>query len=139
MGFSGASLMIGFGLTSASGQITGYLLALGAAFIWSSYSLLVKKLGNINSATVGLFSILAGLCSLLFSAAFEPTPQLNQKNWLYIFLIGLGPLGLSFYTWNAALKKVDARVLGGLTYLTPLLSTLWFATFLWFFMFMRML
>ena len=38
--------------------------------------------------------------------------------------IRLGPLGGAFFLWDAALKRGDARQIGVLSYLTPLLSTL---------------
>jgi drug/metabolite transporter (DMT)-like permease len=42
--------------------------------------------------------------------------------------MGLGPLGGAFFLWDAALKRGDARQIGVLSFLTPLLSTL---TLLW--------
>jgi drug/metabolite transporter (DMT)-like permease len=39
-------------------------------------------------------------------------------------LLGIGPLGGSFFLWDAALKRGDARQIGVLSFLTPLLSTL---------------
>ena len=36
----------------------------------------------------------------------------------------MGPLGGSFFLWDAALKRGDARQIGVLSFLTPLLSTL---------------
>jgi drug/metabolite transporter (DMT)-like permease len=43
-------------------------------------------------------------------------------------VLGLGPLGGAFFLWYAALKRGDARQIGVLSFLTPLLSTL---TLLW--------
>jgi drug/metabolite transporter (DMT)-like permease len=37
--------------------------------------------------------------------------------------MGLGPLGAAFYLWDAALKGGDAREIGLLSFITPLLST----------------
>jgi drug/metabolite transporter (DMT)-like permease len=39
-------------------------------------------------------------------------------------VLGLGPLGGAFFLWDAALKRGDARQIGVLSFLTPLLSTL---------------
>ena len=39
-------------------------------------------------------------------------------------MLGVGPLGLSFYCWDAALKRGDPRVIATMSYFTPLLSTL---------------
>ena len=51
-------------------------------------------------------------------------PFLTSRDWLFLVLLGLGPMGVAFYTWDAALKRGDSRVIGALAYLTPLLSTL---------------
>ncbi|MFM8576801.1 MAG: EamA/RhaT family transporter, partial [Limnohabitans sp.] len=37
--------------------------------------------------------------------------------------MGLGPLGAACFLWDAALKRGDARQIGLLSFLTPLLST----------------
>jgi drug/metabolite transporter (DMT)-like permease len=34
-------------------------------------------------------------------------------------------MGSAFFVWDRALKDGDPRVIGSITYLTPLLSTLW--------------
>jgi len=46
------------------------------------------------------------------------------QDWQLIALLGLGPLGGAFFLWDAALKRGDARQIGVLSFLTPLLSTL---------------
>ncbi|EKD98423.1 MAG: hypothetical protein ACD_23C00444G0002, partial [uncultured bacterium] len=38
-------------------------------------------------------------------------------------VLGLGPLGASFFLWDKALKLGDARHIGILSYITPLAST----------------
>jgi len=42
-----------------------------------------------------------------------------------MILLGLGPMGSAFFLWDKALKEGDPRAIGSITYLTPLLSTLW--------------
>jgi drug/metabolite transporter (DMT)-like permease len=34
-------------------------------------------------------------------------------------------MGSAFFFWDMAMKEGDPRVIGSITYLTPLLSTLW--------------
>jgi len=34
-------------------------------------------------------------------------------------------MGSAFFLWDKALKEGDPRAIGSITYLTPLLSTLW--------------
>ena len=48
---------------------------------------------------------------------------LRGKDWLLIVLLGIGPMGLAFLTWDIAIKQGDPRAVGALAYLTPLLST----------------
>jgi drug/metabolite transporter (DMT)-like permease len=58
----------------------------------------------------------------------EPSVRLSAQDWLLIGLMGLGPMGAAFFLWDKALKTGDARHIGILSYLTPLLST---AALLW--------
>ena len=57
-------------------------------------------------------------------AVLEPRAALSLRDVALIALLGLGPLGGAFFLWDAALKRGDARQIGVLSYLTPLLSTL---------------
>ena len=54
----------------------------------------------------------------------EPAVALSPRDWGLIAVMGLGPLGAAFFLWDAALKRGDARHIGLLSFLTPLLSTL---------------
>ena len=134
VGFVGAALAIagaasptsGFGSADAVGgsPAWGYLAALGSAFIWSSYSLLTRRVAMFPTAAVGLFGLVSGLLSLLCHAAFEAPVSLSTREWLLIVAMGLGPLGAAFFLWDAAIKRGDPRRIGVLSYLTPLASTM---------------
>jgi len=130
LGFAGAALAIlGAGGGSADAVWAwGYIPALGSAFIWASYSLLTKRVRSFPTAAIGSFALVSGLLSLLCHAWLEPATALSTQDWGLIALMGLGPLGGAFFLWDAALKRGDARQIGVLSFLTPLLSTL---TLLW--------
>jgi drug/metabolite transporter (DMT)-like permease len=106
----------------------GFVAAAGGAFVWSSYSLLSKRLAQTGhaypTAAIGTFGVVSGLLSLACHAVLEPAVSLSARDGLLIAALGLGPLGGAFFLWDAALKKGDARQIGVLAYLTPLLSTL---------------
>lgn len=127
MGFGGAALAIGGasgglgGMSSA--YLWGYLCALGAAFLWASYSLLTRRVAHFPSSAIGLFGLVSGLLALLCHALLEPAVRLELRDWGLIVALGLGPLGAAFYLWDAALKIGDARQIGVLSFITPLLST----------------
>lgn len=130
LGFAGAALAIlgGRGDSADAVWAWGYIPALGSAFIWASYSLLTQRVRRFPTAAIGSFALLSGLLSLLCHAWLEPTSTLSARDGVLIVLMGLGPLGGAFFLWDAALKRGDARQIGVLSFLTPLLSTL---TLLW--------
>ncbi|TXI66267.1 MAG: DMT family transporter [Limnohabitans sp.] len=124
LGFGGAALAILGGQSLDTGLAWGYLPALGSAFVWASYSLLTQRVAAFPSAAIGLFALVSGLLSLLCHALLEPAAQVSARDWPWLILMGLGPLGAAFFLWDAALKRGDARQIGMLSFLTPLLSTL---------------
>lgn len=128
LGFAGAALAIvggrdlqGEGL---GGWAWGYLPAMASAFVWASYSLLTRRVRAFPSAAIGLFGLVSGALSLACHWLLEPAASLSGSDWQLLVALGLGPLGGAFYLWDAALKRGDARSIGVLSCLTPLLSTL---------------
>ena len=125
IGFAGAVLAIlGRGGSGEAVWAWGYVPALGSAFIWASYSLLTKRVPAFPTAAIGSFALVSGALSLVCHALLEPAVALSARDWALIALLGLGPLGGAFFLWDAALKRGDARQIGVLSFLTPLLSTL---------------
>ena len=105
------------------GLAWGYLPALGSAFVWASYSLLTQRVPPFPTSAIGLFALVSGLLSLLCHALLEAPVSPQASDWPWLVLMGLGPLGAAFFLWDAALKRGDARQIGLLSFLTPLLST----------------
>lgn len=130
IGFTGAAIVILGNADNASslGWSWGYVAALAAAFVWSTYSLMTRRVAAFPTAAIGGFAWVSGLLSLLCHALMEPSVVLTSQDWLLICVMGLGPMGAAFFLWDKALKTGDARHIGILSYLTPLLST---AALLW--------
>jgi drug/metabolite transporter (DMT)-like permease len=135
LGFAGAAVAIlgasGGNAGSASGNASsgfggwswGYLLALGSAFIWASYSLWTQRVAAFSTAAVGLFGLVSGVLSLGCHVLLETSVSLSGQDYLLLLAMGLGPLGAAFFMWDKALKLGDARQIGILSYITPLAST----------------
>jgi drug/metabolite transporter (DMT)-like permease len=137
IGFCGAALIftggkVSLDFTALGGGMNprfwGFLLAAGAALSWAVYSLLTKRLPPFSSFAVGGFCLFSGLLSLglYFVSTIPygiPLPTVQPSEWLLLILLGIGPNGIAFFTWDAAVKRGDPRQIGSLTYLTPLLST----------------
>lgn len=128
LGFAGAALAIVGGQPGQAhglgGWAWGYVPALGSAFVWASYSLWTRRVPVFAPAAIGLFGVLSGLLSLLCHALLEAPVALGLRDWALLCALGLGPLGAAFYLWDKALRCGDARQIGVLSFLTPLLSTL---------------
>jgi drug/metabolite transporter (DMT)-like permease len=126
VGLAGAGLILTGGQLSLDlANLKGYLLAAGAALTWASYSLMTKRLKPFPTAAVGGFCLASGILALAAYWLGDPqTVVLTRADWISLILLGAGPMGAAFFTWDAALKRGDPRVIGSLAYLTPLTSTL---------------
>jgi len=126
--------LIGAGLIATGGSLhpdfantAGYLAAGAAALTWALYSLLTKRLPPFRTGAVGAFCLCSGTLALtvyLLQAGPAGFTAIHGPDWIYLVLLGVGPMGAAFFFWDAALKRGDPRVIGSLSYLTPLLSTL---------------
>ena len=123
LGFGGAAIAIAGGRELSGTLAWGYLPALAAAFIWATYSLLTKRVAAFPTTAIGLFGLVSGVLSLLCHVALEPAVSLQARDWALLAVLGLGPLGASFFLWDKALKLGDARHIGILSYITTLAST----------------
>jgi len=122
-------LLAGTSGTVRSGNAIGYGLALGAAGIWATYSLLTKRLPPFPTAAVGGFCLASGVLALLSTAVMHghvitQMHALSAADWALLVLAGIGPLGIAFYCWDAALKCGDPATIAVLAYLTPVLSSI---------------
>jgi drug/metabolite transporter (DMT)-like permease len=123
LGFGGAAIAIVGGRELSGTLAWGYVPAFAAALIWATYSLLTKRVAAFPTTAIGLFGLVSGALSLLCHVALEPAATLAPRDWLLLAVMGLGPLGASFFLWDKALKLGDARHIGILSYITPLAST----------------
>ena len=123
LGFGGAAIAMAGGRELSGTLAWGYVPALAAAFIWATYSLLTKRVAAFPTTAIGLFGLMSGALSLLCHMVLEPAVALQPRDWALLAVLGLGPLGASFFMWDKALKLGDARQIGILSYITPLAST----------------
>jgi len=128
IGLLGAGLIITRGrLELDIANLRGYLLAAGAALTWACYSLMSKRLPPFPTGAVGAFCLISGILAFIAFWLSSPTAQpvhLVTSDWIALVLLGIGPMGAAFFTWDAALKRGDPRIIGSLAYLIPMTSTL---------------
>lgn len=127
LGFAGAFLIVTGGNLVAfePRYLYGYSMALACALIWSSYSVLSRRVAQIPTDVVTGYclvtALLAGVAHLLLEETVWPA---GWVEWFAVVGLGLGPVGLAFYIWDHGVKHGDIQVLGAASYLAPLLSTL---------------
>lgn len=103
----------------------GYLAAVACALTWSSYSILSRLFGDVPTDAVGWFCAATALGGLLCHWMFETwTPPASSAEWIAIALLGLGPVGIAFFSWDIGMKRGNVRALGAFSYMAPLLSAL---------------
>ncbi|MBL8908160.1 MAG: EamA family transporter [Rhizobiales bacterium] len=127
LGLCGALLVISSGDAQSLAREWrfGHLLGFACAIIWSGYSVLSRRFAGVPTDIVAGFCVataaLAGVCHLLFESTVWPE---GAMQWLAVIGLGLMPVGAAFYSWDYGVKHGDIMVLGALSYLSPLVSTL---------------
>ena len=126
-GLAGAAVLILAGQDFAQPiqLMPGHFAAMACALLWSGYSILSRRLGDVPTDAVGGFCGLTALLALLAHLVFEDTiwPQ-DSWQWLAVAGLGLGPVGLAFFCWDHGVKRGHIQALGASSYAAPLLSTL---------------
>ena len=121
-GFVGAGLAIISGTQLVGGFAIGYVFAFVAAIVWSTYSLMTKRIA-FRTEAVGTFALVSGALALLVHSLFEPATTIAASDWVLLIAIGVGPMGTSFYLWDYSLKTGSPQRVGLIAFFTPLIST----------------
>ena len=106
------------------GKYEGIYFCFPRRFNMAHFFAWFKKMEKPSVHAIGGFCLGSGILCLVTHALIEPRVAIESHDAWKIILMGLGPCGLAFYTWDLAIQKGDTRVLGALSYLTPVLSTL---------------
>ena len=126
LGLAAAVLLVtgGHGLSIDSSHAAGYLAAFGAAVVWGGYSVLNRRFAGVDSAAIVPACIGVSLLGIAMHWLFEPAARIDTTQWLVLATMGVGPTGIAFRLWDRGTKHGDIALLGSLSYLAPLLSTL---------------
>lgn len=109
----------------------GDLLAVIAAFVWASYSILTRKISSfgypviLTTRRTFLYGILSMIPTLFFfDFELEPARFENMANLLGILYLGLGASALCFVTWNFAVKRLGAVKTSVYIYMVPVITVI---------------
>ena len=128
MGLAGTVVLLGakaggFGFSPA--YVPGYAAAAVCAVVWAVYSVASRRFHEVPTDVVAGFCLataaLSALCHVLFEPSVWPS---GTSEWMAVVALGIGPVGIAFYTWDIGMKRGDIRLLGVASYAAPVLSTL---------------
>jgi drug/metabolite transporter (DMT)-like permease len=113
---------------SAPDPVFGNLLMLGAVICWAVYTILSKKVAEIDPVAVTFYITLAGTLGLLPALFVEmygqPIPIPNAVSWLSIVYLGAIASALCYLLYNSALEKLSASQVGSFLNLDPVTGAL---------------
>lgn len=126
LGLAAAVVLVtrGSGFSIRADYLPGYVAALGAAVTWAAYSVLNRSHADVPSAALALPCVLVSLFGALVHGLTETHVAPDASQWLALAGMALGPTGAAFLLWDIGTKRGDIALLGSLSYLAPLLSTL---------------
>jgi len=126
LAFGGAALIVARGGGAVNVQaLPGLGLAFVGALTWAVYSVASRRFGTVPTAAVTVYCLASAVLSLLVHLVAETTVSpVGAAVWLAVVALGLGPVGLAFFTWDIGMKRGDIQLLGVAAYAAPLVSTL---------------
>jgi drug/metabolite transporter (DMT)-like permease len=124
LAMAGCLLLLGANASLNRAAAPGYGFALGAAFTWALYSVLSRRMHAVPTEAVAGFCAATAVLAAFLHFATEATVIPDRGALLAALAAGAGPVGAAFFLWDVAMKRGDPRLLGTLSYATPVASTL---------------
>lgn len=118
----------------AKNPLLGNLLILASVFIWATYTILAKRVSNIDPIMVTAYSITAGTLLLIPAVFFElsgkPFPKLSVRTWLSAIYLGAISSSIGLLLYNRSLKYLKAGETASFLNLMPVIGVLTAVIFL---------
>lgn len=123
--------LISFNGTTLQLNPLGDILAIIAAMLWACYSLLTKKLAELNYTTIqttrrtffyGLLFMIPFLYSHNFSISISQI--ITPTHFINLLFLGLGASALCFVTWNYAVKILGSVKTTLYIYIVPVITAI---------------
>jgi drug/metabolite transporter (DMT)-like permease len=129
IGFAGlAVLVLGEGLEVGVAKLPGVAFAFAAAILFSLGTVITKRWPvALPPAAQVAWQTGLGCLPLVAGALFTERvalAEISTQSWLLLLYGGIGPLGLCYFAWFAALKRLPASAASAGTLLTPVVGVL---------------
>jgi drug/metabolite transporter (DMT)-like permease len=138
IGISIAGVLLIIFLAAPSGKarnpFLGNILILTSVFVWATYTILAKRLSNIDPLLVTAYSITAGTL-LLVPVTFvelsgKPFPVIAGKTWLSLIYLGAISSAAGILIYNYSLRHLTASQASSFLNLMPVIGVIIAVVFL---------
>ncbi len=99
-----------------------YAIALLCALIWSGYSVANAQVPAKAQSSISYACMAVAILSFISHYFLESPQEIQQSQWIFVVLLGLGPVGLAFLWWDIATKGGNMALLGIMANIAPILS-----------------
>ncbi len=129
LGLTGVMLSRGIDqLARLPADLTPPLLALTAGFLWSFYTVLLRKwkIPADKGGTAFNFAVCALMAGMIafFSGEWQKLPAWSWEMLFWVLFGGVGPVGLAYSLWEIGVKKGPVFLIASLAFFIPVGSSL---------------
>lgn len=119
------TVSVGLFLNAVKQNALAFALMTGSAVCWAVYSNCARKYAPASGASgVGLFQLATGILFLILQAVVGTKSTWSLSVIFPLFFYTVFVIALSYLLWDLAMQKGRLVLLGIISYLLPLLSTL---------------
>jgi drug/metabolite transporter (DMT)-like permease len=119
---------------SARDPLVGNALAFASVLVWSTYTILAKRVANADAIAVTAIVSLLGTVMLIPAALVEngnvPMRSISIEGWMKIAYLGAFASAVSYLLYNRALRDIDASLAGTFINLSPVIGVMGGVVFL---------
>ena len=108
-----------------------FSFSFAGAVLWALFTNFSRKLGGASgSEAMAFFILIVGLVFLIISLFISDVPDLNGRTIFELLYMAVVATFLGYLFWDIAVKKGDVVFVASISYITPLLATLWSCLYL---------
>jgi drug/metabolite transporter (DMT)-like permease len=119
---------------SARNPLLGSALAFASVLLWSTYTMLAKRIADADPIAVTAVVAVLGTLMLIPAAVVEnatgPLPSISVEGWIKIAYVGVFASAVSYLLYNRALRDIDASLAGTFINLSPVIGVIGGVVFL---------
>jgi drug/metabolite transporter (DMT)-like permease len=111
---------------SARSPRIGNLLMFGTVLVWGVYTILAKRVADVDVIAVTAVVAVVGTVILIPAALIEavrtPLPAISAASWLRVLYLGALASAVGYMLYGRALRDLDASLVGAFVNLAPVIG-----------------